>query len=277
MSASLSIGDFARATSLSVKTLRFYHESGLLEPIEIDPNSGYRRYETEQIPTAQVIRRFRELDVGLDDIRAIIAARDISRRNDLIAAHLGRVEQNLERTKAVVASLRGLLEHEEAGIRIEHRSIEATPSAAITAVIEIQDALACYQGALAELFATMTAHRLQPSGTPGGIFSNAIFENDGGEATVFIPCLDEVRPIGRVLPLVIPATELAVTTHSGSPSEIDRAYGALGTYVANHALAVDGPVREYYPVGAKESADESTWRTEIGWPIFATAAHTSVH
>jgi DNA-binding transcriptional MerR regulator len=96
MSASVSIGDFARSTSLSVKTLRFYHEAGLLEPVEIDPNSGYRRYGTEQIPTAQVIRRFRELDMGLDDIRAIISSQDVAARNELIAEHLQRVERNLE-------------------------------------------------------------------------------------------------------------------------------------------------------------------------------------
>jgi effector-binding domain-containing protein len=63
-----------------------------------------------------------------------------------------------------------------------------------------------------------------------------------------------------------------VTTHSGSPNGIDRAYGALGTYVAGHALGVDGPVREFYPVGPHETADERAWVTEIGWPIFATAA-----
>ena len=39
----LSIGDFARATHLNVKTLRYYQEAGLLLPAEIDPHSGYRR------------------------------------------------------------------------------------------------------------------------------------------------------------------------------------------------------------------------------------------
>jgi DNA-binding transcriptional MerR regulator/effector-binding domain-containing protein len=272
MSPSVSIGDFARSTSLSVKTLRFYHEAGLLEPIEIDPNSGYRRYGTEQIPTAQVIRRFRELDMGLDDIRAIISTQDVAARNELIAEHLRRVEQNLERTTAVVASLRDLLQHPDADIQIEHRSVAATPAAAITAVVDIADASAWYQGALAELFATLAAQHIAPSGIAGGLFSNAIFEDERGEATVFVPCSADIRPVGRVRALVIPPVELAVTTHSGSPNGIDRAYGALGTYVAGHALGVDGPVREFYPVGPHETADEPAWVTEIGWPIFATAA-----
>ena len=55
-----------------------------------------------------------------------------------------------------------------------------------------------------------------------------------------------------------------------SYSDLDRAYGSLATYVALHALGLDGPVREYYLVGPQDTSDESAWRTEVGWPIFAT-------
>jgi hypothetical protein len=41
--------------------------------------------------------------------------------------------------------------------------------------------------------------------------------------------------------------------------------------VAEHALGVDGPLREFYVVGSHETADQTRWRTEIGWPIFDTA------
>jgi hypothetical protein len=44
MTASLSIGEYSRATYLGVKTLRHYHEVGLLEPAHVDPSSGYRYY-----------------------------------------------------------------------------------------------------------------------------------------------------------------------------------------------------------------------------------------
>ena len=42
---------------LSVRTLRRYHEAGLLTPASVDPASGYRYYISQQIPTAQVIVR----------------------------------------------------------------------------------------------------------------------------------------------------------------------------------------------------------------------------
>ena len=63
----LSIGEFSRMTFLSVKTLRHYHETRLLEPAWIDPSSGYRYYEVTQVTTAQVIRRFRDLDLPIDN------------------------------------------------------------------------------------------------------------------------------------------------------------------------------------------------------------------
>ena len=53
MRSSLAIGDFSRATHLNIKTLRHYHEVGLLEPSDVDPRSGYRYYSYEQIPAAQ--------------------------------------------------------------------------------------------------------------------------------------------------------------------------------------------------------------------------------
>ena len=72
MSHALTIGDFSKATHLSIRTLRHYHQIGLLEPTDVDPDTGYRRYATEQIPAAQVIRRFRALDMSLDDIQAVL-------------------------------------------------------------------------------------------------------------------------------------------------------------------------------------------------------------
>lgn len=112
MPSSLAIGDFSRATHLTVKTLRHYHETGLLEPAQIDPQTGYRRYTTEQIPIAQIIRRFRDLDMPLNEIQAVLTAPDVQTRNDLIAGHLKRLEGDLAKTQSAVASLRNLLQRQ---------------------------------------------------------------------------------------------------------------------------------------------------------------------
>lgn len=279
MAATLTIGDFARATHMSVKALRYYHRVGLLEPADVDPATGYRRYTTDQIPTAQVIRRFRHLDMPVEEIRAVIAAPDLNTRNALIAAHLTRLKEDLARSQRAVAVLNDLLQHppSSATADITHRTIDPIPSAAISEVIDIEDATAWYQGAVGELAATLGVQNIAPTGPPGGIYSSELFAHDRGRATVFIPCDERVAFVGRVTPLVVPAIELATTVHVGPPSEVDRAYGTLATYVAERAIAVEGPLRECYLVGRYDTLDESRWRTEIGWPIFRTGGHPSDH
>jgi DNA-binding transcriptional MerR regulator len=273
MPGSLTIGDFSRVTFLSVKTLRHYHRAGLLEPAEVDPVTGYRRYTYAQIPIAQVIRRFRDLDMPLDDIGRVLRAPDQTTRSQLIAAHLARLEEALVDSQRAVASLRDLLEHPSTSAVIEHRRLPATPAAAITSTVDVGDLTAWYQGAIGEIMATLSAHRVVASGPPGGIYGNELFADERGDATLFLPVIGEVRPVGRVRPMSVPGAELAVITHSGSHDDLDRSYGALATYVSEHALAVDGLIREYYLVGPHDTDDESAWRTEIGWPIFETRPH----
>src|SRR5579862_4971220 len=110
MTAGLTVGDFSRATHLSVKTLRHYHQVGLLQPDAVNPDTGYRYYSAHQIPAAQVIRRLRDLEMPVADVKAVLAAPDAAGRNALIAAHLGRLEAELARTRGVVESLRNLLQ-----------------------------------------------------------------------------------------------------------------------------------------------------------------------
>ena len=271
MSSSLAIGDFSRATHLTVKTLRHYHQSGLLEPAQIDVRTGYRRYSTEQIQIAQIIRRFRELDMPLNEIRAVLSAPDLQKRNELIYAHLRRLESDLARTETAVASLRDLLEHPTPAADIGRRKQDSVSAASISQVVKVEEALSWFLGALGELHAALAAQRITAAGPAGGIFASAIFTQARGEATIFIPCDAAVRSIGRVVPFIVPAVELATLVHKGSHADIDLAYGSLATYVTRHELAVEGPLREYYLVGPHDTPEMSAWRTEIGWPIFQTA------
>ena len=272
MPAALTIGDFSRATQLSVKTLRHYHRVGLLVPADVDADTGYRRYTTDQIPTAQVIRRFRDLDMPLDQIHAVLQAPDLATRNELISAHLASLEQNLARTQSAVASLRDLLAGPSAVAPVSHRRVGATMAAAVTAVVTMDDLVPWYLGALGELHAVLEARGIRAAGPAGGIYAGELFTDERGEATVFVPTATEIQPLGRVEPAVVPAAELAVIVHPGSLADVDRAYGALAAYVAGHALQVDGPIREYYLVGRQDTADENAWRTEVCWPTFNTGA-----
>jgi DNA-binding transcriptional MerR regulator/effector-binding domain-containing protein len=272
MAAGLTVGDFSRITHLSVKTLRHYHEVGLLAPATVNPGTGYRYYSAAQVPTAQVIRRLRDLEMPVSQVKAVLDAPDAPARNALIAAHLGRLEAELAQTRAAVESLRNLLQPPRGAPVIEHRSVPAIRAAGITAVVGQPDVLPWWQGALGELHATVRAQGLHATGPGGGVFASELFQQERGEATVFIPVEGGVRTIGRVTPVTVPAAELAVINHRGSLGDADLSYATLGSYATRHEISIDGPLREYYLRGAADTPDEAEWRTDIGWPIFRADA-----
>jgi DNA-binding transcriptional MerR regulator len=262
----MSIGEFSRLTHLSVRTLRRYHDAGLLEPETVDSATGYRYYSADQIPIAQVIHRLRELDVPLPDVQRILRSPDPGTRAALVADHLQRLESELDRTRAAVASLRRLLRPEAAPLDVELRAVPPATVAAVEDDVDHDHVIAWYAGAMAELDAVVDA----PTGVPGGLYDNALFEDGHGHVLVYRPTAGSPRS-GRVHPVTLPAVELAVTTHVGEHGDIDVTYGELGTWVLANALAVAGPVRETYLVGPRDTPDPAAWRTEIGWPVFRMA------
>src|SRR5688572_20076473 len=108
--AMFSIGEFSKITGLSVKTLRFYHEQGLLAPARVDHETGYRYYDSPQIEKARVIRELRNMDFSLEEIGQILQGGD--EEADLLnflERQKVTLEGRLRRYKAVVASLDQLI------------------------------------------------------------------------------------------------------------------------------------------------------------------------
>lgn len=268
----ISIGDFAKMTHLSVKALRHYHDVGVLDPAEIDASSGYRYYEPGQIVTAQVIRRFRDLGMPLEDIRALLTAPDVAGRNEVIIAHLERMESQLSQTRAAVASLRSLLERPRQSATVEYRSVGPTLSVAIAERVTESSLPKWWGGAFGELHATLAAAGVQPKDHPAALYPAELFEAEVGEVVAFIPTGSPVACSGRVEMREIPAAELAVAVHHGPFAELDQTYAELGKYVTAQAIGVDGPIREYYVVSYFDTPDESRHIVEVGWPIFHTGA-----
>jgi DNA-binding transcriptional MerR regulator len=262
----LTIGEFAQLTHLSIRTLRRYHEAGLLEPARVEKSTGYRYYTPDQIPSAQVIHRLRELDLPLAEVKAVLATSSVEERAGLVSEHLQRLEDQLARTRATVASLQRLLKP-TAGLSPEVRSEPATPVAAIEGTVGEAEILSWYAGAMAELDAAVPA----ATGAPGGLYDNELFTEGRGRALVYRPAPAPIPAIGRVHQVTLPAVELAVVVHPGDHDTINVTYAELGQWVATHALAVAGPVRERYLCGPHDTPDAAAWRTEIGWPVFRLA------
>ncbi|MYR17037.1 MerR family transcriptional regulator, partial [Streptomyces sp. SID6137] len=68
----LTIGELARATGLSVRTIRYWSDEGVLTPVTRSPG-GYRLYDAQGVARLELIRTLRELGLGLDDVRQVLA------------------------------------------------------------------------------------------------------------------------------------------------------------------------------------------------------------
>ncbi|MDA7950525.1 MAG: MerR family transcriptional regulator [Pirellulaceae bacterium] len=122
----LSIGEFSRATGITVKTLRFYHEKGLLVPDHIDADSSYRYYRKEKIDTAKVITTLRKLELPLREIESIL----LSYQADLdILSFLETHQKNLHQRLSDLQTASNSL---EALIRIEKEQRNPMPTTDFT-------------------------------------------------------------------------------------------------------------------------------------------------
>ena len=251
MTVRLTIGEFSKMTYLSVKALRHYHDVGLLEPAEIDQSSGYRRYTADQVATAQAIRRFRDLDMPLDQVRAVLKAPDLATRNQAILDHLAAMQQQLEHTQHTVASLQALLTAPAAPRPVTYRTLPATPAVVRRADVPFDGADGWLEAAFAELHAAVSAQRLEVTGPDGALYSEAFFTEGGGDTLAYVPVTDGGD-------LELPATRVAVMAHVGPFDDLDQTYGALGTVVAELGLGAPGPIREIYV------ADD---QAEVCWPV----------
>ncbi|WP_235958856.1 GyrI-like domain-containing protein [Nocardioides acrostichi] len=201
----------------------------------------------------------------MPEIKAILSTDDADRRADLVAGHLSRLEGELDRTRAAVVALQRLLRPDAEALAIELRLVPERTVAAVSGTVRRDDVNAWYDAAMRDLDAAVApGDRL---GTPAGRYANELFTEGSGEVMVFYP-VQEIVTTGRVETVSLPEIELAVAVHSGSHDDITETYGRLGQWVVDHALVVAGPVHETYLVGPRDNDAETTWRTEIGWPIF---------
>ena len=267
MDGLLSIGDFSRMTFLSVKTLRHYHEVGLLEPARIDESSGYRYYRLDQVGTAQLIRRFRSLDLPVDRVRTVLASTDEETRNRVMVEHLDRMNAQLQETQACVESLKRLLT-KPAELGVSYRDEPAVTALAIAETVDIGEWVPWWLGAFTELHAVLRATGLSRTGPDGAIFATEAFTNERGELIAFVPIPAEASPrvSGRVQVRAVPGARVAVTSYEGPLVDLDQAYSTVGAWVWEQARGADGPVRErYLPTG--DSDDLLAHVTEVCWPV----------
>ena len=70
----MQIKEFAQFTGVSVRTLHYYDEIGLLKPARVDKATGYRYYDEQSLLRMQEILFYRELDFSLKSIEEILSS-----------------------------------------------------------------------------------------------------------------------------------------------------------------------------------------------------------
>ena len=86
------IGDFSSIVDVSIKTLRYYDDIGLFKPSYQDYFTGYRYYESHQIKDIKVIKKLKEMDLSLNDIKNFLQTKDINILLDKKKEYMMKVE-----------------------------------------------------------------------------------------------------------------------------------------------------------------------------------------
>ncbi len=104
-----TVKKLAQLSGVSVRTLRFYDEIGLLAPAFYGDNQ-YRYYGEEQLLMLQQILFFRELGISLSDIRRILSSDDFDKIESL-ETHKSMLQSGLLRTETLIKTIDRTISH----------------------------------------------------------------------------------------------------------------------------------------------------------------------
>jgi DNA-binding transcriptional MerR regulator len=265
----LPIGMFSRASSLSIKTLRAYHEAGIIVPAQVDPQTGYRAYTTDQLADASIVQRLRALDLPLQKVREVLHGRDPDLTRRILASHHVTMQARLAETERIVAELQSgvaPVTHTPVHIRFEAASDTVRIAGEVTAA-----ELGVWLGWAFDRLSTVLEHvGVAPAGPTAALYSAEIVDDGPEHVEAFIPVdgpfvvpdREREMSIGEV-----PAARVAVLVHAGDYDSLGDTYRALGAWVARNADHAGERVREWYVVGSSDVDATTSYRTEIAWPI----------
>lgn len=121
----MTIGQFAHASGLTPKALRFYDEKGLLTPHEVDQRSAYRRYATAQLRRAATIKVLRQMGMSLSQVREALDNPD--RCGELVEHHRQQIAaQHATRVEAIAHGSAVLTSYDEP-VDVQVRTAPAQP------------------------------------------------------------------------------------------------------------------------------------------------------
>ncbi len=266
----LKIGDFSKMGKTTVKTLRYYDSIGLLRPKQIDEETGYRWYSTEQLIALAQIQQWRQLGLGVALIRRIlhgeVSENDaLSQRRHQIAADLDSLQHQFRRIERVLTT-----GAKESVMKI-NVIVKELPECIVMAR---KVALPAYRDLLGEIPATgaKVASRYpdlkctQPEycfvkELDGEYRDKDIHAEICQAVEVMKPDFDDVQFRKE------PAVEAACALFKGGYEGFSEVYAALMQWVEDNHAEIIGEPRESYIDGIWNQDSEEDWLTEVQIPI----------
>src|SRR5438270_4919129 len=105
----LKVGELARRTGLTVRTLHHYDEIGLLKP-SLHTGAGHRLYTAGDVARLQQVLSLRQLGFSLEEVRACLDRADFSPL-EVIRLHVARLREQIELQRQLCERLEALAEH----------------------------------------------------------------------------------------------------------------------------------------------------------------------
>lgn len=279
----LSIGDLARHTGLSVRMLRHYHELGVVTPVRVDEDTGYRWYSASQIGRVDALVALKELGFTLAQCREIleelVSAEEL---RDLLRERQAELAERIDADTARLAEVGRRLRSIERGLTMTNRTLEIRPLPALRLAqvsTQVNDTTEI-PAAVADLVDTLSA-RLGGTGLdvrgrgirtyyghPDGSWidvavgvplpsdANGAGGADRGGGPPILTDV-EVEAIDGVEVVDLPAVDTAaVVVHRGPASDIAEAWRTFDVATDQHGLTPYGIHRQVFldPADAGDAA-----------------------
>lgn len=266
------IGDFSKLSQVSIKTLRYYDEIGLLKPIEIDRFTGYRYYSANQLSRLNRILLLKDLGLSLDQIGRLLES-DLppDQLRGMLKLRQAEIERSIEEEETRLARVAALLNQIEEETAVMSKYDVVIKKVAPVRIASIRDIVANYD-AQSELWNELEAYLARHNAKPIAPCLT-IDHNDGYKER------DVDLEVCEVIDAALPATDriqvyklsavemMACTVHHGPFNQLTQGYQALGQWAEVNGYRFVGPSREVYlQVGSHGSVDPSNV-AEIQIPI----------
>lgn len=268
----IKIGDFSKLSQVSVKTLRYYDEMGLLKPIEVDRFTNYRYYSASQLSRLNRILALKDLGLTLEQIAQIlndgITADQLRGMLRLKKAEQEqRVQEEVEKLARVEARLRQIeMENTMSNYEVVIKKVEPLRVAAVRSIIPVYSA----QGGLwGDLYAQIGRYGNQFAGPCISIYHDEEFQDADVDVEACQPISGSIPAQGKVKVYDLPSITAACTVHHGPFSTVSQAYNALSKWIETSGYRITGSAREVnlqVPTQAGEQNDPNTV-VEIQFPV----------